>query len=135
MARYWRLLGEYDAETTTYSKFAGPGGSSPYTPDESARLTAIRVVMNRSAATTLSNHVQFKLTCNTFRPNSIECGGQGSGLQTAPALMSGQVASSDWDVDQEVNAGVPITLEGKNNTVDTPVTQSVMVYGRFDNGR
>jgi len=132
MAKYYRLLGEYDAETTTFSKFAGPAGSSPYTPDEGARLTGLRVVANRSAASTLCNHVNFKLTCNTFSPNSIECGGQGTGLQTAPALMGGQNAAMDWDIDQVVQAGVPITLEGKTVTVDTAVTQSFLLYGRFE---
>lgn len=129
MGKYWRLMGQYDAESTTYTAFAVSGMASPYTPDEDARLTGLRVVPNRSAATSLVNHLQFRLTCTTFRPNSIECGGQGTGLQTAPAVMS---APMDWDVDQPVKAGVPITLEGRNNTADTPVTVSAMLYGRFE---
>jgi hypothetical protein len=124
----WRLLGEYDAESTTYTALAGPKGSSPYNPDFSGKLIGLRVVMNRSAATSLINHVQFKLSCTTFTPNSIECGVQGSGLQTAPAL---QPSAMDWQVDQPVQSGVPITIEARNNTVDTPVTVSVMLYGLF----
>lgn len=130
MGRYWRMLGQYDAETTTYGSFAGTP-ASPYTPDEDSRLLALRTVVNRSAATSLINHVQIRLTCNTFKPNSIEIGAQGSGLQTAPALQSGETATTDWQVDQMVKAGVPITLEGRNVTADTPVTVSVLVYGLF----
>lgn len=132
--RYWKLLGQYDAETTTYSEFAVSGMASPYSPVENAVLVGLRAVVNRSAASSLINHVQFKLTCATFKPNSIECGGQGSGLQTAPALQSGSTAQSDWECNQPVQAGVPITLEGRNVTADTPVTVSVVLYGLFDNG-
>jgi hypothetical protein len=127
--KFWRLLAEYDAESTTYSACAGPKGSSPYTPDVTSRLRGLRVIINRSAATSLINHVQFKLTCTTFNPNSIEVGGQGNGIQTAPSVS---LPPFDWDVDQTVTAGVPITVEARNNTVDTPVTVSVMLYGYFE---
>mgnify|MGYP001486695164 CR=1 FL=1 len=130
--RYWRLLGEYDAETTTFSAFAGGGGASPYAPVEGARLKGLRVIPNRSAATSLINHVEFRLTSSSFKPNAIEVGGQGSGLQTAPALQAEKI---DWEVDQPVTPGVPITLEGRNITADTPVTVSVLLYGLFDNGQ
>lgn len=132
MAGYWKLLGEYDAETTTFSAFAGGGGASPYTPRKSGTLKGLRVVVNRSAASSLINHVEFRLTCDTFDPNSVECGGQGSGLQTAPALQSGMTAITDWVINQPVNAGVPITLEGRNITADTPVTVSALLYGYFE---
>lgn len=131
MGKYWKLLGQYDAETTTYSEFAVSGMASPYTPIEKATLVGLRAVVNRSAASSLINHVQFKLTSATFKPNSIECGVQGSGLQTAPALQSGDTAKIDWEVSQPVDAGVPITLEGRNVTADTPVTVSVVLYGCF----
>jgi len=129
MPKTWRCLGQYDAETTSYTAFGVSGFSSPYTPDFSGRLTGIRVIVNRSAATTLVNHVEVKLTSTTFTPNVIEVAGQGSGLQTAPASQAEKI---DWDVDQPVAAGVPITLEGRCVTADTPVSVSVMVYGRFE---
>lgn len=134
MARYWKLMCQYDAETTTYSEAAVSGMASPFSPVESARLKGLRMVINRSAATSLINHVQAKLTSASFRPNSIECGGQGSGLQTAPALMGGDIAKMDWEVDQQVLAGTPVTCEFRNVTADTPVTVSVLLYGLFDNG-
>lgn len=130
--KYWRCLGQYDSETTSYTAFAVTGFTSPFTPDTSGRLTALRVIINRSAATSLVNHVEIRLTSSTFTPNVIEIGGQGSGLQTAPALSSGSTAVTDYDVDQPVTAGVPITLEGRCVTADTPVTVSVLVYGRFE---
>lgn len=126
--KLWRLLAEYDSETTTYTSCAGPKGSSPYTPDFTGTLIGLRSIVNRSAATSLINAVQFRLSCTTFKPNSIEVGAQGTGLQTAPAF---QQQGHDWDTLQPVEAGVPITIEGRNNTVDTPVTVSVMLYGLF----
>jgi len=124
----------YDAESTTFSECAKTGMASPYMPVENARLVGLRVVSNRDAATTLQNHVQFKLTSATFRPNSIEVGGQGSGLQTAPALSGGVNAVNDWDVSQDVNSGTPIVIEARNITADTPVTVDCLLYGLFDNG-
>jgi len=129
MARLWRLLGEYDAETTTYSACAGTAQTSPYTPDFSGNLIGMRAIPNRSAATSLINHVQFRLTCTTFNPNVIHVGGQGTGLQTAPALQQGGM---DWQCSQPVQSGVPITVEARNVTADTPVTVSVLLYGLFD---
>lgn len=124
----WRLLGEYDAETTTYSALAGGAGSSPYTPDFDGTLIGLRTIVSRDAATTLTNHVQFKLTCTTFNPNVIEVGAEGSGLQTAPALAN---QGMDWPVNQAVRSGVPITIEARNVTADTPVTNNVLIYGQF----
>jgi len=130
MGRFVRLLGEYDAETTTYSACAGAAQTSPYTPDTNAKLVGLRVVINRSSAASLINHVQFRLTCTTFTPNTIHAGGQGSGLQTAPAL---QAPALDWSINQPTQSGVPITVEARNVTADTPVTVSVLLYGIFEN--
>lgn len=129
MGKYWKLLAGYDAETTTYSEAAKTGMTSPYSPVEDATLIGLRTVPNRDAATTLTNHVQWKLTCSTFKPNSIECGSQNSGLQTAPAL---QAMPLDWVVNQKVQAGVPITIEARNITADTPVTVDELLYGLFE---
>lgn len=131
MGSYWKLLGQYDAETTTWSEFAVTGFASPYNPVENATLKGLRVVINRSAATSLINHVEIRLTSATFKPNSIEVGGQGSGLQTAPALQGGVNATLDWTVDQPVLAGTPITLEARNVTSDSPVSVSTLLYGLF----
>lgn len=129
--KYYRLLGEYNAETTTFSAFAGGAGASPYTPSESARLTGLRVFVNRAAATTLVNGIVIRMTSNTFKPNMIEAGVVGGGLQTAPIAA---VPYADFDVNQEVQAGVPITLEAKNvSETDTPVAVSILVFGRFEN--
>jgi len=127
--KVWRLIGEYDAESTTFGACAGASQTSPYTPDFNGRLIGLRSIMNRSAATSLINHVQFRLTCTTFNPNTIHAPAQGGGLQTAPAL---QPAPIDSEVDQPVQAGVPITVEARNVTADTPVSVSVLLYGLFD---
>lgn len=126
--KLWRLLAEYDAETQTYSACAGPTKASPYTPDFDARLLGVRPVVTRTAATTLTGHVQFKMTCTTFNPNSVEFGAQGSGLQTAPAE---QPPVLEWPMEQNVKSGVPITIEGRCIGA-ADVTNSILIYGLFE---
>lgn len=125
----WRCLGRYDAETTTYSECAVSGFTSPYTPEFDGKLSALRVMYCGGAATSLFDSVQFKLTCNTFKPNSIECGGMGTGIRTAPAFA---VPPQDWVVDQPVKAGVPITIEGRITSAETNVTVDVGIWGMFE---
>lgn len=133
MGRYWKLLAGYDAEDKTYAECAKTGMASPYSPQENATLIGLRAFANSDAASTLQEHVQFKLTCATFKPNSIECGSQGSGLATAPAFHGGVAGQNDWEVNQPVQAGVPITIEARNITADTPVTVDCLLYGLFEN--
>jgi hypothetical protein len=127
MGKYWRLMAEYDAETTAYSAAVGSNAPSPYTPSENAKLVGLRVIISATATTSLTEHVQFKLTCNTFKPNSIEVGAQGAGLHTAPAT---QPQPYDWVVDQNVQAGVPIVIEARC-TSGTDVTNQVYLWGEF----
>jgi hypothetical protein len=127
MGKYWRLMADYDAETTTYSATAGTNGASPFTPPEDARLVGLKAMIAAEAATSLVEAVQFRLTCTTFKPNSIECGVNGAGLQTAPAL---QQAPEEWSIDQPVKAGVPISIEARN-LVGSPVTCRVYLWGLF----
>lgn len=118
-------MGLYDAETKTFSEF----GTGKFTPSVDGRLLAIRVIIGAAAATSLTEHVQFRLTCSKFSPNSIYSGHSGNGLATAPAFKP---APADWIVDQPVSSGSPITMEGRNLTADTPVTVEVYVYGLFE---
>jgi len=129
MGKWWEVLGEYDAETTTYSAFAGGAGSSPFTPSRSARLIGLRTIVGDDAATSLVNHGQIKLTSSSFKPETIEILFQGTGLRTVPAMMQMPI---DHVVDQEVKAGVKIVLEGRHLTADTPITCSVIVMGLFE---
>lgn len=134
MGKYWDCLAEYDSESTSWSTPSGVGGSTTtglYSPLLSGKLVGLRVIVNRDAASSLTNHVQFKLSCPTFSPNAMIIGGQGSGLQTAPALMSGDVSKIDYEVDQNVQTGSPIKIEARDVTADTPVTNSVLLYGCF----
>jgi hypothetical protein len=128
VAKFSRLMGEYNSETKTYSACAGTV-TSPYTPDVDANLVGVRLINSRDAATTLTNHVQVKMTCTTFRPNVIEFGADGGGIQTAPVQA---VAPFDWACLQPVKAGVPITIEARNLTADTPVGVLVEIYGYFE---
>jgi hypothetical protein len=121
-------MGEYDAETATFSNFAGGGGASPYTPSEDAHLVALRVMPAATAATSLLEGVLIRLTCNSFKPNMLEVGCKGNGLRTAPAAAQDLV---DWVVDQEVKAGVPVTMEGRN-VAGTPVGVQAFLWGLFE---
>ena len=121
-------MGEYDAEAATFSNFAGSGGTSPYTPTENARLIALRVAPAATAATSLVEGVLIRLTCATFRPNTIEVGAVGNGIRTAPATPQ---EPSDWVIDQNVSAGVPVTLEGRN-IAGTPVAVQAFLWGLFE---
>lgn len=128
MGRYWRLLGHYDAETATYTACAGAFQTSPYNPDKSGRLIALRTIVGRTAATTLTDAIQFRLTSTTFNPNTIHVMALGSGLQTAPAVAA---APMDFPVDQPVQAGVGITVEARCANASA-VTVDVFLFGLFE---
>jgi len=128
MGVYWRLIGQWDGETTTYAPCAGAGQTSPYTPDEDATLIGVRTVVGQLAATTLTTNGQIRLTCTTFKPNTIHAGYAGVGLRTVPATA---LVPLDFQVRQPVKAGVPITVEGRCFGA-SDVTNSVEVYGMFD---
>lgn len=128
MARCWRLVAQSVGEATTYEAAAGTLQTSPFTPDFSGRLVGLRVLTARTAATTLTDAMQWKLTCTTFNPNVIHVGNVGSGLQTAPAFP---VPAIDWSIDQPVQAGVPITIETRCNN-GSAVTNDCLLFGCFD---
>ena len=127
MSKYWRLLGHYDAETQAFSACAGALQTSPFTPDMSGKLVGLRVIPVGEAATSLIRGIQFRLSCTTFNPNTIHAFGASNGVQTAPNVTP-QVF--DYEVDQPVTAGVPITVEAKND-VATAVTVSCYLMGCF----
>lgn len=127
MGKYWRLIAELTGEATTWETAAGAAQTSPYTPDEDARLVGIRTLVGRTAATTLTGQVQIRLTSTTFKPNTIHVGAVGGGLQTAPAVPA---PAYDFEVDQPVKAGVPITIESRC-LVANDVTNDIMVFGMF----
>lgn len=127
--KIWRMIGRYDAETTTYSECAGTGGTSPYTPDFNGRITGLRGICGGGAATTLINMVQFKLTCAIWKPNVMEAAVLGGGLETVPTIKPAPI---DFPVDQPIQAGVPITVEGRNLDADTPVGVDVQLFAQFE---
>lgn len=126
-----RLLGQYDSETTAYTPCGGAAQTSPYAPDFTGILKGIKLMAGRNAVTTLTDHIQVRLTSTTFVPNSLEVGITGGGLQTAPV---GAVVKEEWPCNQRVQAGVPIIVEGRNLTADTPVTNNLLIYGIFEVG-
>lgn len=129
MGKYWRLIGHYNGESQTYEALAGAFQTSPYTPDEDARLRGIRVLVGGEAATSLVEGIQVRLTCTTFKPNTIHVNAMGNGLRTAPATPQG--VPVDYEVDQPVKSGVPITLEARHN-VATAVTAQAFIMGLFE---
>lgn len=127
MGKYWRIIGHYTGEAQTYEALAGGFQASPYTPDEDGRLVGIRVMIGGEAATSLTEGVQYRLTCTTFKPNTIHVAGQGNGLHTAPRPA---IPAVDFEVDQPVKAGVPITIEARHAPA-TAVTHNSFLMGLF----
>jgi len=128
MGKFWRVMALYNAESTTYTACAGTIATSPYNPDFNGRLIGLRVLPGGDAATTLTELVQFRLTCTAWNPNAIEAVGIGNGLRTAPATAQKE---TDHTVDQPIKSGVGITIEARNVTADTPVGVSVILMGLF----
>ena len=124
MAKYWKYMGLYDAETKTLTEF----GSGAYTPEDDGKLIAIRPIVGAASATALIEAFRFQLTHSKFQPNAIDVGGVGNGLATVPAYKSAPV---DWPVDQQIKGGLPIKLEGQNLTGDTPVGVEIYLFGYF----
>jgi hypothetical protein len=127
MGKYWRCIGHYNGEATTYEAVAGTFQASPYTPDEDARMVGIRLLQADEAATSLVENYQIRLTCTTWKPNTIHVCGNGRGLGTVPASP---VQPIDYDMDQPVKAGVPVTIEGRH-AIATAVTANILVMGLF----
>lgn len=127
MGQYWRVIGHYNGEATTWEALAGTFQASPYTPDEKATLKGIRLLQADEAATSLVENYQIRLSCTTFKPNTIHVAGNGRGLGTAPAFP---VQPIDYEVNQPVEPGVPITIEGRH-AVATAVTANILVLGMF----
>jgi hypothetical protein len=113
---------------TTYGAVAGAAAPSPYVPDVDANLIGIRVITSRQTASSLTNGYQIRLTCTTFNPNTLHVGSSGTGLQTAPAQITNQI---DFECNQLVRAGVPITIEGRN-TQANGVTPDNLIFGLFE---
>jgi hypothetical protein len=127
MGKYWRVIGHYDGESATFESLAGTFQASPYVPDEDATLVAVRVIVGGEAASSLVNNLMIRMSCTTWKPNTIHVGAAGGGLRTAPAFA---VPTYDYEVNQPVKAGVQITLEGRH-AAGSPVTNNTLVLGMF----
>lgn len=127
MGKYWRLMGHYNGESQTYEALAGTFQTSPYTPDEDAQLIGLRVLPGAEAATSLTEGFQLRLSCTTFKPNTIHVTAQGNGLCTVPKVPAAHI---DYEVNQPVKSGVPITIEGRH-AVATAVTHNSFLMGLF----
>jgi len=126
---YWLLVGVYDAETTTYSAFAGTNGTSPFTPTQNGTIKNIRILESSQAVTTVMTHAQFKFTCALWKPNSVEFGALGGGLHTAPRPVP---VAMDYVCNLSIQAGVPVTLEGRISSAYTNVTTEWAVYAYIE---
>lgn len=128
MGKYWRTIGHYNGEATTFEALAGTFQASPYTPDEKCRLKGIRVTANGEAATSLMEGMQFRLSCTAWKPNVMTIAGMGNGLATVPKVPAPVL---DYEVDQPCEPGVPVTIEGRH-AVATAVTCNVILSGLFE---
>lgn len=130
MGRYWELIGHYNGESQNYEALAGGFQASPYSPLAKGRIKGLRVQIGGEAATSLVEGVEFRLTCPLWSPNTITVTAMGNGLRTVPT--SGQQGTPvDYEIDQPVEPGTPITIEGRHN-VATAVTNNSFVLGLFE---
>lgn len=127
MGKYWRVIGHYTGEAQTFEALSGTFQASPYTPDEDARLIGIRLICAPEAATSLVENYQIRIVSTTFKPNTVHVAGCGNGLATVPAIPA---PVFDYEIDQPVKSGVPITIEGRH-AVATAVTANILVMGLF----
>jgi len=125
---YEKLIAHIQEEGINYAAAAGAMQPSGFNPVEKCRLTGIRVLPTRTAATTLLDGKQIKITCNTFRPNSIEVFVAGSGIQTAPAA---QPIPIDFVVDQPCEPANTFTVESRDVNASA-VTNDIFVIGKFE---
>jgi hypothetical protein len=79
------------------------------------------------AATSLVEGFQIRLSCAAWKPNVIHVAGVGNGIATAPRHAP---PVFDYEMDQPIKAGVPITIEGRH-AVATAVTANILVMGCF----
>ena len=126
--KYTRTIGHYNAITQAFSACAGALQTSPFTPDISGTLVGVRLLEGQQAATSLQTDIQIRISCAIWKPNTLDMMINGCGLKTVP--VSGQ-AQVDYSVQQPVQAGVPITVEGRNSMA-TGVTPSVTIVGFFE---
>lgn len=129
MSRYWHVIGHYNGESQTYEALAGTFQTSPFTPKANGKLRAIRVIPCGEAATSLMEGFMFRLSSPSFKPvNEIHVAAMGNGLRTVPATPQQPI---DYPVDQDVNTGSPIVIEGRH-AVATAVTANVILLGLFE---
>ena len=131
MGQFARLIGRYDAETKAYgpagTNAAGTAGQASYTPDFNGTLIGLRCFEGGGVAASLMNHLQWKLTNSDFKPNIIEVGYDGAGIQTAPRTTK----PLNWPTTQPIKSGSAITIEARNLTADTPISVDAFLYGIF----
>lgn len=131
MGKWIECIGEYDAEATTWAAVLGTlsGYKSPYTPLKTGRIRKLRIIFTGGAATQLIDHVQFRLKSAAW-PVDCVVGADGGGVHTNGIPYT--APSEEFDVDLPITAGVPVTIEGRNVTPQTPVTVSVMLYATIE---
>jgi hypothetical protein len=132
MGKWVECIGEYDSEAVaTWAALQGTvsGFKSPWTPLANGRIKKLRIVFAGGAATQLIDHVQFRLKSAAWPVESI-VGADGGGVHTNGIPYT--APSEEWEVDLPITAGVPITIEGRNVTVQTPVTVMVLLYATIE---
>lgn len=129
MGRYWQLIGDYNGEGTTWEALAGGFQASPYSPPAKGRIKGIRIIESAEAATSLTEGVEYRISCPLWTPNTLTFVGAGNGIDTA--LTPRSPGPMDYDIDQPVEPGTPITLEGRH-AVGTAVTHRSFVLGLFE---
>jgi len=121
--KYWTTLAENVSESTSWTACAGTGGSSPYYPEVAGRIVGLRTVVGNNAATTLTCHGEFKLSCGLWNVTP-KVAYQGAGLMTVPAFAPQPL---DYACDLPIAPGNPIIIEARALSADTEVTNGILL--------
>jgi len=121
--KFWDTIAESVSESTSWTACAGTGGSSPYTPPVAGKIVGLRTVVGNNAATSLTCHGEFKLSCGLWNV-SPKVAYQGAGLMTVPAFAPKPL---DYACDLEIKPGYPIIIESRTLSADTEVTNGILL--------
>jgi len=125
-----QMFSRATADTALTAMLAGTTAvQGPYSPQLSGRLIKVGIEITAQAVTSLAQSGRVELTQTNWIPNILRFPFTGYGLQTAPAVMSGNLGLFEFVVDQPVQTDWPIT--GNDIFFYSPVTPALYVYGYF----
>lgn len=125
MGEYWDRIGSSTGASTSLAALTG----SPYSPKKSGRLKKIKIVVSRTANTSIAWAGEVELKCSSF--GGVDCTVPFGGIGEAAAdIVESGAGMYEHEVDLKVETGVQITASYLYQA--TPTTPTLYVYGLFE---